>query len=261
MPHATIVTFSSVRNVSSEIFRASRKIRPTIQGDAPQDGVAGRGGLLVDLLEHEVPVSALLGGDGIPCHSLGCLGHLAAAVVGERDTRPRDDRHLLVAEKHDVARVAENRGNIGSDEEFVVAEPDNDRRAVAHGHDLLRVLDRHEDQREHAAQERQGAADRVFQPVTLRLALDEMGDDFSVGFGLEVVALRLKLTFQLQVVLDNAVVHDDDAAGAIAMRMRVLFRRSPVRRPAGVTDAVQTVDRLRANRTFEVDQLARRSAK
>ena len=183
------VTFPSVRKVSSETFRSSRKNPAAIQRDASEDGVACCGRLLVDLLEHEVLVSALFRGDRIPHHALGRPGHRPAAGVREGDTGPREDRHLVVAEKHDIARVAENRGNVGGDDEFVVAEPDNERRAVSHGHDLLRVVHRHEHQREHAAQERQRAADRVLQPVALHLALDKVGDNFSVGFGLEAVAL------------------------------------------------------------------------
>ena len=43
----------------------------------------------------------------------------------------RDDRHLLVAEEDDVARVAEDRRDVRGDEELAVAEADDDRRAVA----------------------------------------------------------------------------------------------------------------------------------
>ena len=58
----------------------------SIQRHAPQNGVAGGGRLLVDLLEHEVLVPAFFRGDRIPHHALGGLGHRAAAVVRKRDT-------------------------------------------------------------------------------------------------------------------------------------------------------------------------------
>src|SRR6185436_19454770 len=61
-------------------------------------------------------------------------------------------------------------------------------------------------------------------------------------FGDEGVALLLELALQRQVVLDDAVVDDDDAAGAVAMRMRVLFGRPTVRRPSRVAEAVPAVD-------------------
>ena len=78
----------------------------------------------------------------------------------------------------------------------------------------------------------------------MHLALDQVRDDLGVGFGLELVPLRLQLVLQLEVVLDDAVVHDDDAAGAVAVRVRVLLGRPAVRGPARVADAVQAVDRL-----------------
>ena len=79
----------------------------------------------------------------------------------------------------------------------------------------------------------------------MHLALDQVRDDLGVGFGLELVSLRLELVLQLEVVLDDAVVDDDDPAGAVAVRMRVFLGGTAVRRPARVADAVETVHRLR----------------
>ena len=83
-----------------------------------------------------------------------------------------------------------------------------------------------------------------------------MGDDFGVGLGAELVAFLDQLPLQADVVLDDAVVHDDDLAGAVAMGMGVLFRRTAVRGPAGVADAVGAVERLQADDLFQVAQLA-----
>ena len=123
--------------------------------------------------------------------------------------------------------------------------PIDDRRAVADGDDLFGIVDRDQDEREHAAHERQRAAHGVLEAVAVHLALDQMRDDLGVGLGLELVSLRLQLVLQLEVVLDDAVVDDDDAAGAVAVRMRVLLGRPSVGRPARVADAVEPVDRLR----------------
>ena len=66
------------------------------------------------------------------------------------------------------------------------------------------------------------------------------------------------ISFRLQgnVVLDDAVVHDDDSPGAIAMRVGVLFGRTAVRGPAGVADAVGAIQRLEADDFFQIAQLA-----
>ena len=146
------------------------------------------------------------------------LRHGAAGVVGELHARRRDDRHLLVAHEDDVARVGENRRDVGRDEELLLAEPDDDRRAVADGDDLVGVVGGDQHQREQAAHVEQRAPDGVLEPVPLRLALDQVRDDLRVGLGDERVPLFLKLPLQIEVVLDDPVVDDDDAAGAVAMR-------------------------------------------
>src|SRR5687768_92925 len=48
----------------------------------------------------------------------------------------------------------------------------------------------------------------------------------------------------------------DHAAGAIAMRVRVLFSGPSVRGPTRVTDAVSAVEWTETNRLFEIAQLA-----
>ena len=103
--------------------------------------------------------------------------------------RRRDHRHLPVAEEHDVARVAEDRGDVGGDEELAVAQPDDDRRAVADGDDLVRIVGRDQHEREQPAHVEQRPPHRVLEPVALHLALDEVRDDLRVGLGHELVAL------------------------------------------------------------------------
>ena len=56
----------------------------------------------------------------------------------------------------------------------------------------------------------------------------------------------LQLLLQIEIVLDDAVVDDDDLAGAVAVRMGVLLGRPAVRRPARVADAVVAGDRIDA---------------
>ena len=231
-----------------------------IERDAAENRVARGGRLLVDFLEHEVLVAALFRRDWIPHHALCRLRDRAPLVISELHAGSRDDRHLLVAEKHDVARVREDGWDVGRDEEFLLAEADDDRRTVADRDNLLGVFNRHQDDREHAAHVRQRSADRIVQTVAMHLALDEVGDDLGIRFRLERVSLLLELFLQLQIVLDDPVVNDDDLAGAVAVRMRVLLGRTAVRRPARVPHTVEPIDRLHANGLFQVRELPCRAA-
>ena len=91
-------------------------------------------------------------------------------------------------------------------------------------------------QRKHAGQFLDGGAHRLFQ-VALEVLLHQVRDDFGVGLGLEHVAFVLQLLLQREVVFDDAVVHHDDVALAIAVRMGVLLGGTAVGGPARVADA------------------------
>ena len=156
--------------------------------------------------------------------------------------------------------MRENRGNVAGDEKFLFAEADHDRRAQARGDDLVRIFGRKGHQRVSAAHHLHRFQDRFFQRSVLRKFLEQMGDDFGVGFGEELVAFGDELLFQLDIVFDDAVVHDDDFAGAIAVRMGIFLGGAAVRGPARVADAVDAVERSDANRFFEIAQLARGAA-
>ena len=86
--------------------------------------------------------------------------------------------------------------------------------------------------------------------------LNQVGNDLGIGFGDEFVALCGKFTLEVQVVLHNAVVDNDDAAGAVAMGVRVLFCRPAVGGPARVADAVGAVEGVVAEDMLKVDELA-----
>ena len=141
--------------------------------------------------------------------------------------------------------MAENRRRVGRDEELVLANPHDDGRPVADRDDFFRVLgrDRHEGKEPPHVQERspRSLLELVVGPHFL---LDQVRDDFGIRFGDEFVAELLQLVLQVEVVLDDAVVHDDDLAGAVLVRMGVLFSRPAMRSPAGVADAVNAFERM-----------------
>ena len=154
-----------------------------------------------------------------------------------------DDRDLAVAEKEDVARVLQNRWNVRSDEKLAIAETDHDRRPLAHGDDRVRFVGVDDREGEDAAQLSDGGAHSLFErDVLFEVFLDQVGHDLGVGFGDEVVIALAQSLFELKIVFDDAVVNDDDAAGAVAMRMRVLFGRTAVCGPTRVADAVSAVE-------------------
>jgi len=83
-----------------------------------------------------------------------------------------------------------------------------------------------------------------------------VGDDLGVGFGYEDVALGGQFPFQFEIVFDDAVVDYDDAAGAVAVGVGVLFGGAAVGGPAGVAYAVGAVEGIVAQDEFDVFELA-----
>src|SRR5690349_5196856 len=88
------------------------------------------------------------------------------------------------------------------------------------------------------------------------MLLDQVRNDFGVGFGYELVPFRRQLFSQRQVVFDDAVVDHYDLALAVPVRMRVLLGWPPMRRPTRVPDAVRTSQRFVADDFFKVAQFA-----
>ena len=157
-------------------------------------------------------------------------------------------------------RIGEGRerDGIGADEHLVVAEPDGERRALAGADQEIGFAREQKRQREGAAQPRQGRLDRLDrrQPAFDRLA-DEMGDNFGIGLGRELDAVGFEFAAQLGEVLDDAVVDDRERVGGV--RVRVVFGRPAVRRPAGVADPDGAFERLAGKLRFQILELAFRA--
>src|SRR6185437_16628116 len=86
-----------------------------------------------------------------------------------------------------------------------------------------------------------------------------MRDDFGISFRDELVAFREELIFQLDVVLNNSIVHDHNLAGAIAVRVGVFFGRAPMRGPTRVPDAIQAVERIESDGFLQITQFSWRA--
>src|SRR5262249_26116456 len=107
-----------------------------------------------------------------------------------------------------------------------------------------------------------GLAHCIFQagPVAVafvkEILLDQMSDDLSIGLSGELVPFFNQLLFEREIVFDNPVLHNDDFAGSVAMRMSVFFRGTAMRRPARVADSVHALKRFEPDSLFQVAQLA-----
>src|SRR4029079_15292676 len=222
----------------------------------PVERVEHRARLLVDLLEHVVPVAFLLGHHGVPCDLFRRAVDRRVVVVEDLHGFLIGDGVLAVLEIDDVARVGEERRDVGGDDVLVLAEADDKRRAVLGGHDRagLAAVDHH--QRVVPFELLERLLHRLGKLRTiLQVLFDEMRHDLGVGLGLELVPRLLQALLEGEEVLDDAVVDHDDLAGAVAVGMGVVLVRLPVRGPARVAHAERAAQRLLAQLRLVVAEL------
>src|SRR5438105_14980915 len=83
-----------------------------------------------------------------------------------------------------------------------------------------------------------------------------MRNDFRVGFRGEFMALFYKLALQGEIILDDAVMRDDDAAFAVAMRMGILLGRTPMSSPTRMAKTELSRYRLLLKQILQIFEFA-----
>ena len=171
---------------------------------AAGERVAKRRRLLVDLLEHEGLVAALLGGVVVPLDDRLLAHERRAADVAELRAfgAKRDD--VAVLEEDHGARVRHEGGDRRGEEHLAVADADDQRCLVARAHDDVGLVGRDGAEGVVAVQQTDRLADRSGEAAADAL-LDEMRHHLGVGLAGERVTALRELGAQLLVVLDDAV--------------------------------------------------------
>ena len=228
--------------------------------NAAEKSVADGAGLLENLLLHVVLVAALFRHDGIPRDVMRFALDSVAVVIHDANTFFGEDCDIGINEEEHSSRVFKKGGNVAGDKIFAIAETDNRGRAAAGSDDFIGIAGGKKNERVNSTNlpERcaNGFFERNFSSGALHILLDKMRDDFGIGFRNEFVTFALKLFLELEIVFNDAIVHDDDLSGAIAMRMRIFLGGTAVRSPASVSNTVSSFDRRFLNGLFEIAKFA-----
>ena len=206
--------------------------------DAGGSGLPDGTGLLVDLLEHEVLVPALLGGGHVPVHMAVFLLDGAHLAVVYPDALSTENGQLAVVQIGDVPCVADDGRHVGGDHVLSLTEAQQQRRILPGAQQTVRVVGADDAQSigpvhgvEHPDH---GLKDVAAVGIVV---VQQLGYHLRVRLGPKAVALVEQLLLQLGVVFDNAVVYHSDAATLAHMGVGVDVIGLPVGGPAGVTDA------------------------
>src|SRR5687768_5750770 len=152
--------------------------------------------LLVNFLEHVVPEAFLLGRHRIPENFLRLAFDWIPGFVEDLDRLLFDDRVVAVFEIDDVPGVAEKRGDVGCDDVFILANPDDQRRTVTCSDDLSRIVARDHDQGVVTVDLGEHLPDRLDKSCAVEVRLDEMRHDLGVSLGLEGVTFGDELLLE-----------------------------------------------------------------
>ena len=113
-----------------------------------------------------MPKAALFSHDGVP----GDVLHLAldgtSIEVAKLYARGRNHREVAISQKEQIAGVIQDGGDIGGDKILVFPQPNHRRRAIARGHDLVRLFAADHGDGKDAAKFVDGLAYRLFERRT-----------------------------------------------------------------------------------------------
>ncbi len=162
---------------------------PVVLVHAPAHRVENRFRLLVDLFQHEVLVAALLRGLKIPVDVDG-FGFKLFSVEIEEAHRPGFHLgDLTILQRDHVARVSQQRRDVGSDETGCRSCPNDDRRFLARRDDDVRLESRDAHEREGTFEDVDRFANRVQQRTLFARddGLDQVSGHLGIGIGTEGV--------------------------------------------------------------------------
>ncbi len=181
-----------------------------------------------------------------------------AARVADAHSLEREFGAVAVLEvDHALSDLDECR-SVGGGEIFAVANAEQQRRPVPRDHESRRIGFAHHRDRVGADQLDHALSHGIEQrSARLQVRVHQVGDDFGIGIGDELVALGAQTLAHLLVVLDDAVVHHRHAARYV--RVGVLLRGHAVGRPARMRDAETAGQALRAGELFQLHHAAGRA--
>ena len=226
-----------------------------IIGIPPAHRVEDRLRLLVNFLQHEMRKATLFRRGGIPGDLRQFPFHRASLDVNEMDIRRGHNRQIPLFEIRHITGMGQHRHDVGGDERRMGRCAHDQRAARARRDYRPRFPLRNDGQRITASHVLGRSSHRLSQlHARLEIFVDQVRDHFRVRFRVKLVSLVLQLLFQRLIVFDDAVMHE--YATLRAVRMGILLRGLPVRRPTCVADPHGAGELFLLERLLKIGQLA-----
>ncbi len=191
----------------------------------------------MDLFEHVVAIVALVDVVAVQRHAHGRADDVLVRDTPHRHVVGGDLDQIAFFQEYEAVGDRTQRQHVGREKVLANTDADHQRAADARTDQSIGLVARDHTDGVRTFELFRREAHGVDQRSAVGLQrLDQVRDDFRVGFRIEAITLRLQLFTDLLEVFDDAVVHDADAV-ARHVRVRIALDRRAVSRPARVRDA------------------------
>ena len=144
-----------------------------------------------------------------------------ATEATELDPGSGEDRHFAVLQHQDVPGEGKDGGDVRCQDVLAIPDANDQRRsAYARSHETIRKFPVHHGHGAGPVDLCKRGGDCVFE-AAIDLLLDQVGQDLGVGIGGQAMAGRDESRTECAMILDDAVVDDRQAPGAVGVGVGV----------------------------------------
>ena len=193
-------------------------------------------GLLHDLFEHEMLITALFRRFDTPCDAADRLVNDRAGAIIDRDALRCQLRKLAVIQIQGVTGIGYQRRHVRGKEVFANTDTKDQRTGFPHRYDFPRTVGAENAEGIGACQSGSRSHDG-FLKIPMVVHLDQMDDHFCIRLTAEGIAVCGQFLPQSHIILDDAVMNHRKPSVTAHVRMGIGIGRRSMGRPAGMTDA------------------------
>lgn len=145
--------------------------------------------------------------------------------------------HVAIVQEYDILRVRSKCVGVGRKEKTIfLALGKHERAPVSHSDHFSRIGFGDYEERISTFESRKRVF-HLFKEICSRRTFNTFGYDFTIGLAVKRITLVLKFIFQILVILDDAVVCQENLTIAIVVRVGIFERNSSVGSPTRMPDS------------------------
>ena len=171
----------------------------------------------------------------IPVDLTGVLLHLVSVDIVEMDFPALQMGDLFILQVVDCSRVFQYGRYVRGDKSGIFCCPHNQRAVFSRRKNFPGAVRKQNSQRIGSFQTAENRGNG-FQRIPLIIIVEKVDYHLCICIGDKFITLFHQILFVIQIILNNTVMYNRNRFVFVGVRMRIAYRRLPVRRPAGMSD-------------------------